>query len=703
MRQTLATLLLILSLTGCQVREASLSEYPPTRRSDQIDEYHGIEVADPYRWLEQNTDETRDWIVAQNDLLENYVSAVPTLDSLHERLLEIRRYGRFGAPVRRGGLYFYTHTEAGANHGELFVQEGLEGEARKVLAFEDVVGDPEHRIGGYSASPDGRHVVWASQAPTGWGWLDLASVADGRPYDERIQGIAGNSAIWTHDNVGFFYLSYGDIEALTAGAEPVSQVRYHRVGTSPSEDELVYERPDQPQMLFAPKLSDDGRWLVVSLNDGSSALNEVVYLDVTKSERTFIPLIDEADAGYTFEGNVGTRFFFQTSLDAPRGRLIAIDIDRPTRKHWTELIPQRDTPLAGVSHIGGRLVVRSTEHARPVVEVWTYEGQFESRLELPTIGLLVGFVDDPESSLTFYRLNSLHDPGTTYRVDLRTGISTVHQRLELAHDPDDYEIKQVFYESTDGARVPMFLAHRKDVPLRSKRPLFMYGYGHGGWVAFPWFQPHLISWLDMGGTYALPGLRGGGEYGREWQEAGTLLNKPNTIDDFIAAAEWLIEHEYTTADQLVANGGSASGVVPAAAVVRRPDLFGAAVIDFPFLDMLRYHQFTAMKGWTRGYGSADDAEEFDVLYGYSPLHNLREGECYPAILTLVGEDDTATVPMHGYKFTAAFQQAQGCDSPGLLKFIEGAGHYSYGTSTEEAARTEAQILGFLVRALGIKS
>lgn len=689
--------------------------YPPAPRGDRVDTYHGIEVADPYRWLEEDSAETAGWIESQGKLLRAFVEPVAQLGELEARLSEIRRYDSVGLPVRRGGRYFYVQTEAGALNGALFSRQGLEGEAHEILNFGEAIREPGHTLGGFSVSPDGEHVAWSALSQAGWGFLEIAGTAggttDGTTPGERISGVAGGGVQWTHDSLGFFYVRYGELESLHAGtADPRPQIYYHRLGTDPAGDELIYARDDRPSMLFTPRVSDDGRYLVVGLNDGDRNRNTVIYRPIgggAGRKETFRTLIEPADAAYVFEGNDGSRFFFRTTLSAPRSRVVAVDPERPEREAWTEVIPERDAPLQSVSHIGGRLVVVSTVHARPVVETWTTDGRREAVLDLPAIGLVGGFADDPAGRLAFYRMNSLIDPGTIYRVDLDTGESHVHHRPDLAFDPEDFEIKQVFYESPGGpngrdpARIPMFLAHRKDVPLTGDRPLVMYGYGHGGWVAFPWFQPHLLAWLEMGGTYALPGLRGGGEYGREWQEAGTRREKPTTIADFVAAAEWLIERGYTSPERLVANGGSASGVVPAAAAVQRPELFAAALIDFPFLDMLRYHHFTTLKGWTRGYGSADDRQDFEILRAYSPLHNLEEGRCYPATLTVVGEEDITTPPLHGYKFTAALQRAQGCENAALLKLVPGAGHYVYGLSPESAARTEAEILAFLLRSLDL--
>ncbi|MCB1036469.1 MAG: S9 family peptidase [Acidobacteria bacterium] len=674
-------------------------EVPPTRRVAQVDVYHGVKVPDPYRWLEEPSQERSEWIEAQQRLLESFVATVPKREELERRLLAIRRYDSVGTPQTRGEELFYVETPAGEVHGSLYVRRGFDGPPRAVLDFGQLIREEGHTLGGFTVSEDGRYVAWASLSQAGWGFLEVADVAGGKVRPERIAGVGGASAIWTHDHRGFFYVSFGEYEALEAGTvEPRPTILYHRLGTDPSQDEVIYSRSDRPAMLFTPKLSDDGRYLVVGLNDGDRSRNTVVVKDL-RTDTGFVPLIEPADASFVFEGNVGSRFFFQTTFGAPRGRVVAFDLEQPGRDRWQEVIPEREAPLGSVSHVGGRWVVSSTVHARPVVEIWSHEGRLDSTLDLPSIGLLGGLADDPAGRFTYYRINNLFDPGSVYRIDVEDRSVALHHRPKMAFDPEAFELRQVFYEGADGTRIPMFLAYRKDLPLAGDRPLFMYGYGHGGWVGFPWFQPHLVVWLEMGGTYALPGLRGGGEYGLEWQEAGTPLNKPRTVSDYVAAAEWLIGKGYTSPGKLVANGGSASGVLPAAAAVARPELFAAALIDFPFLDMFRYHLFTSVKGWTRGYGSSEVAEEFEVLRSYSPLHNLEAGRCYPPMLTVVGEEDQLTLPFHGYKFTAALQAAQGCPHPALVKLVAGGGHYVYGTTPEAAARTESEILAFLLASL----
>lgn len=695
----LAALVLATLAAACTGPAAHL-ESPPTRRGDRVDLYHGVEVADPYRWMEdEESAETRAWVAAQGMLLDRYLAAGPgpALADLERRLERIHGFERYTGAQRAGGLELVLRFPSGAARGEILARRP--GEPFRTVVDLSAVVEAPLRTFGFTPSDDGAHVVWAARHPAGWGWLQAARVADGALVDAPIPGVRGNSAVWSADHGGFWYVSYGDPEALIGGAaEPRARLLYHRLGTDPAEDEEVYAPADRPSLLMTPKLSADGRYLVLELYEGTGTVNTLLVRDL-EGGTGFVEVIAEADAAYVFEAAEGRRLFLRTDLDAPRGRLVVVDLDRPQRRHWRQVIPQRQSNLNGVSHVGGLLLVQTTRHALPGLEVWSPQGELLREVELPSVGLLAGLPDQPDAPVTYVRTNNLVDPGTVYRLDLRDGASEVVARPDLPYDPDDYEIRQVFYGSFDGTRVPMFLVHRREVPLQGDNPLLMYGYGHGGWVAFPWFQPHLVAWLDLGGTYALPGLRGGGEYGAEWQRAGERVNKPNTLGDYLAAAEWLIDNGYTGADKLVANGGSASGVVPAAAVVRRPDLFAAALIDFPFLDMLRYHHFTTIPGWTRGYGSAEDPEEFKVLHGYSPLHNLEQGRCYPAVLTVVGEEDTATVPMHGYKFTAALQHAQGCPNPVLLKAIPGAGHYQYGTDVESTIRTEAEILRFLLRAV----
>ncbi len=700
---------LLLPALGCSEPSASEGadaertfEYPAAERSDQVDDYHGVAVADPYRWMEEeDSDATRGWIAEQDRLFQAYATRSGSLDGLQRRIGGMSAFDRYGQPLRAGEFYFTTYTPAGKRHPIVVWQRGLNGKQRELFDSAEMLGDPDHGFGGISPSKDGSLVAFASTSPKGWGWMEILRVADGKKIDGTFDGIAGASAVWTHDNAGFFYLRYGKYDALEAGTEARPALYYHEIGTKQAADKLLYQSAASGGALLGHKLSDDGRYLVLSVFAGGRSENRVLYRDLQDREDRWITLVEEADASYVFEGNEGRRFLFQTTFEAPRGRLVAVDLDRPARSEWVEVLPEREEPLASVSHIGDRWVVQSVRDAKPIVELYRSDGTLEKKLDLPTIGLLSGFSDDPESDEAFYSLNSLHDPGTIYRVNLKTGKSKVFRRPDLAHDPDDFVIEQVFFTASDGARVPMFIAHRKGLERSADNPLLMYGYGHGGWVAFPWYQTHLVEWMKLGGVYALPGIRGGGEYGTEWQAAGTKHNKQRTIDDFIEASEWLIEQGYTSANRLVANGGSASGVLAAAAVVQRPELYGAALIEFPFLDMLRYQHFQVIKGWTSGYGSAEVAEDFEVLRRYSPLHNLEPGACYPAVLTVIAGEDSSTVPMHGYKFTAALQAAQGCDRPAMLKTIPGVGHYSYGADPDERAENLAEIIGFLIEALDL--
>jgi prolyl oligopeptidase len=421
-------------------------------------------------------------------------------------------------------------------------------------------------------------------------------------------------------------------------------------------------------------------------------------------------LLDKADAAYTFLGNEGTRFWIYTDLEAPRGRVVAIDLTKPQREHWTEVIPQAEETIAGGSLAGGnalglfgdRFVIMYMKDGRPLVKVFDRQGRFQYEVDLPDGGSiwggLSGAQNDPE---VFYQFLGLTDPSTIHRLNLETGKSTIFHRSKLRFNPDDCVTTQVFYKSKDGTRVPMFVSHKKGLQPDGSHPAFMYGYGAFGWSSFLWYQPQVLVWMEMGGVYAQPSLRGGGEYGEAWHQAGMKLNKQNAIDDYIAAAEWLIANKYASPSKLVANGGSASGALAGAAVIQRPDLFNACIIDRPALDMIRFDQFTGAGHWIQEFGSSTNAEEFQALYAYSPYHNLKPGQCYPATMIMVGDRDEVTVPMHAYKFTAALQAAQGCGQPVLLKMMWGAGH-NFGATTEQMIDSMADEITFLARALNLE-
>jgi prolyl oligopeptidase len=699
-----AIVFFILGITSTNVTAQQL-DYPTTRKVNQVDVYHGVEIQDAYRWLEDMDDhETLSWVRAQEALTTSFLASVGEREHLESRLLAMQTYDNLQLPLRGGNRYFLQETPAGEVSPQIYVQKGIEGDRRLLLDTSDKFDPSTNPYRWMVQEPGGRHVAFhEGLGQSGWRRIHVFDVDEGQ-FREELRGYRagrGNMS-WTPDGAGFFYTRYEEPERdkIMEAVVRNSTVYYHELGTSQNADLLVFERPDEPTWLFFPRVTHDGRYLIIT--EASEPNTRVFVMDLRNPNSSVRALIPEADANFTFEASDGSRLVFRTTLDASNGRLVAIDVNRPNRKQWIELVsPDEKAVLNSVSEVGDRLVLQYTQDARPFVRIHSMSGDFLYDLELPTVGLLGGFADDRSSSVTFYRFNNLFDPGSNYAVDLKKGKSRLFSRPDLPFDPDDFELEQTFYESKDGTRVPMFVARSKSNAKDAGDPVFMYGYGAYKWAAFPWYQPHVLAWMEMGGVYAMPGIRGGGEYGEAWYQAGILQNKQNGIDDYIAAAEYLINEGYTTAAKLVANGGSASGVIAGAAIIQRPELFGAAVIDVPALDMLRFHKFGSGGNWIPEYGSPEDRGDFDALRAYSPYHNIKPGTCYPPTMTMIGTEDDSTPPMHGYKFVAAMQSNSTCGNANVLKVLWNTGHaWNLGKTPEQRAKTGADQIAFLVKVLG---
>ncbi|MCI0490816.1 MAG: prolyl oligopeptidase family serine peptidase [Blastocatellia bacterium] len=700
------SILLPFSLAGAQKK----IDYPVTKRVDQVDTFHGVTVADPYRWLEEmDSDETRAWARAQDDLAESFLKSLPAREAFRERIASISKYDLYSAPVRARGRYFFTKSLDGVgNNALLYAQDGPNAEPRLVL--DPRPDDLKLRAFQHDFYPsnDGRFVACSLvRGQSRWRQMKIIG-ADGQAQPDLLTGIhaISNNIAWSKDDEGFFYVRF---EEPKAGEEMKAAVNargiyYHRLGSKQSEDRLVYSRPNQRGWIFTPYVTDDGRYLIIDARNGGSSKNHILYSDLTLPKGEAIELFKD-DAAHTFLGSRGTRFFFYTDREAPRGRIVAVDIDSPYR--MTTVVSESKEPIAGGSLVGGnavgmfgsRFAAMYLSEASPLIRIFDIGGRLQQTLKLPEgSSVWGGFSGTRSGDEIFYALLTLTSPRTIYRLDLRTGKASVFRRAELNFKESDFAIKQVFYQSKDGTRVPMFLAHKKGIKLDGSNPALMYGYGAFGWNSFLFYQPQVLAWMEMGGIYALPRIRGGGEYGADWHNQGMKLKEQNSIDDFIAAARWLIANKYTSASKLVANGGSASGALVGAAIIQRPELFGAALIDIPVLDMLRYERFGAARTWTQEFGSVENADEFKALLSYSPYHNLKPGRCYPPTLIRVGERDETATPLHGYKFAAAMQAAQGCASPVLLKVIWGAGH-NLGATDEQVIESRADELAFLALAL----
>ncbi len=694
--------------------------YPQARRGEQVDIYHGTQVADPYRWMENSKDaEVADWIKAQEDLLQRFVRRVPARDAIEKRISELVTYDSYtnaGSLVtpyvsKRGSRYFFIKTQAGRSEPVLYAQAGRNA-APEVLI--DVSANSKgEKIGliGYEPSPNGQRVaLFLSQAGSRWLTLKVLDVATRKELADLITDAhtLGGNVSWAANGQGFFYTKFAKRES-DAGSAPTPvnpKIYLHQLGQAQSDDRLMYEQSDDQNSLFTHQVTADGRHLVLTTLEGSNPNNRVFYKDLQKPNAPVTPLFENVVASYTFLGGQGTRFWFYTDREAPRGRVIVVDVTRS--EAWQEVVGQSAEAISAGSTVGGnalgmfgnRLVLMYMKDSNPRLRIFDLRGRLQHEVQLPSGGTIWGGLSGTQNDdEVFYQFLSLTSPGLFYRLDLRSRQNQVFLRPQVKLNPNDYETKQVFYQSKDGTRVPMFIAHRKGLKLDGNNPAYMYGYGAMSWVAFLFYQPHVITWLDMGGVYAIPGIRGGGEYGEDWHQAGVKQKKQNAVDDYIAATQWLIQNRYTSAAKFVANGGSASSaVVAAAAITQHPELYGAAVLDIPVFDMLRYHLFTNGRYWLSEFGSPDNAEEFKALLAFSPYHNLKDGQCYPPTIINVGERDTVALPLHAYKFTARLQRAQGCANPVLLKTMRGAGH-NFGATPEQRINSWTDQLTFLVDVL----
>lgn len=700
--------------------------YPETRRGDVVDVYHGESVADPYRWLEDpDAPETAAWVAAQNRLTRAFLDATPARAAIEQRLKQLWNYERYGLPVKRGGRYFYTRNDGLQNQSVLYVADAVDGPARVLLDPNTLSPDGTTALTGFALSDDGRWLAYGlAKAGSDWQSWRVREVATGRDLDDVLEWIKFSGAAWTHDGLGFFYSRYDEPapgEQLTA-ANYYQKLYYHRLGTPQSADRLILERRDEKEWGFSGEVTEDGRYLIVSVWKGTDPRNQIFYADLAAAgwgqpaapgaaggdttpplpadAPPIVELLTGFDARYEFVGHAGNAFFFRTDRDAPRHRLVAIDPRRPEPAAWRVVLAETDDNLESAHHVGGRFVAVYVVDAASVARVVSLDGQFQRDVPLEGLGSFGGFggrADDPE---TFFAFTSFTVPTTIYRFDVATGAARIVRRPQVDFRPEDYETRRVFVTSADGTRVPLFLTHRRGLKPNGNLPTLLYGYGGFDIALLPGFSSGRVLWLEQGGVYAQACLRGGGEYGRAWHDAGRLKNKQRVFDDFIAAAEWLVREGYTRPARLAISGRSNGGLLVGAALTQRPELFGAAVPGVGVLDMLRFHKFTIGWAWVSEFGSADDPAMYPVLRAYSPLHNLRPGVAYPATLVITADHDDRVVPAHSFKFTAALQQAQGGAAPILARIETRAGHGA-GTATTKQIEELADTYAFLVRALGL--
>jgi prolyl oligopeptidase len=678
--------------------------YPKTAKVDQVDEYHGVKVADPFRWLEDDTSaETKSWVEAQNKVTFPYLESIPQRAPIKERLTEVWNYEKFGVPFKQGGRYFYTKNDGLQNQSPLYTVKSFTEEPRVLLDPNKLSADGTIALSGYDITEDGKQMAYGlSTSGSDWQEWRVRDVETGEDKSDLVKWVKFSGASWTHDGKGFFYSRYDEPkegESLK-GANYYHKLFYHRAGTPQSEDQLIYERKDEKEWGFGASVTDDGKYAIINVWKGTDRKNLLFYKDLSVPSSKVVELIKEFEAEFDFIDNNGAVFWLSTDLDAPRRRVIAIDTTKPDRANWRELIPQAAETLRGVSTVGAKFHATYLKDAYTQVKVFDLAGKFMREVKFPTLGSAFGFGGKRTDTETFYFFTSFLYPGTVYRYDTTTGDATEFRKPKVDINPDLYETKQVFYQSKDGTKVPMFITHRKGISLNGQNATYLYGYGGFDAAITPSFSPSIATWLEMGGVYAVANIRGGGEYGKDWHEAGKKLNKQNVFDDFIAAAEWLIANEYTSTPKLAIGGGSNGGLLVGACITQRPDLFGAALPAVGVLDMLRFNKFTIGWAWVSDYGSSEDPDEFKALYAYSPLHNIKSGTSYPATLITTADHDDRVVPAHSFKFAAAIQDANAGPNPVLIRIETKAGHGA-GKPTSKQIEEQADRWGFLVKNLGM--
>ncbi len=679
--------------------------YPSSHKSDRVDNYHGTVVADPYRWLENpDSPETRAWIESQNQVTFGYLSEIPAREKIKQRLTQLWDYEKYSIPFKEGEQYFYFKNDGLQNQSVLYTLKSLDAEPRVLLDPNKLSEDGTVALSGLSISEDGKLLAYGiSTSGSDWQEWKVRDVETGEDLQDRLQWIKFSGASWTHDSQGFFYSRYDEPNEKTQ-LEDVNyyqKLYYHQLGKPQTEDVLVYHRPDQKEWGFSGDVTEDGRYLIISVWLGTDSKNLVFYKDLTNPNAEVVELINQFEANYSFIDNDGSVFYFRTDLNAPRGRLIAIDTNKPAPENWQEIIPQSAETLESVGILNNQLVADYLKDAHTQIKIFDLKGEFIREVELPGLGSAGGFGGKRDDTETFYNFTSFTIPGTIYRYDMVTGKSEVFREPKVDFNPDDYQTKQVFYHSKDGTRVPMFISHKKGIKLDGNNPTYLYAYGGFNASMTPGFSVNLLVWMEMGGVYAMPNLRGGGEYGEEWHQGGMKEKKQNVFDDFIGAAEWLIANKYTKTDKLAIAGGSNGGLLVGACMTQRPDLFGAALPAVGVMDMLRFHKFTIGWAWTTEYGSPDNPEEFPVLYAYSPLHNLKPDTAYPATLITTADHDDRVVPAHSFKFAAALQANHTGDAPVLIRIETKAGHGA-GKPTAKIIEEAADKWAFLVRTLNVE-
>ena len=696
-------------------------KYPAAHTVDQVDDYFGTKVSDPYRWMENvDSPQVKQWVDAENTLTHSYLDRIPGREAIKNRLMALTDYERFTAPEKHGSRYFYSHNTGLQNQAVLFWQEGLTGEPRVLIDPNTLSKDGTVALNGMGITDDGKLMVYAtSDAGSDWVTWHVKDISIGNDLPDRVEWSKFSTASWMKDNSGFFYEGYERPDKITKASSLKTsnyfhKVYFHKLGTPQAQDALIFERPDEKELnLFGTHTTDDGRFLVFSMNRGTSPNNQITIRDLKNSDSQhpdagLIKLVTTEEAEFEPVANDGTYFWFKTTLDAPNGKVIGIDLAHPERSAWKTLIPETKKSLDSLTMVHDTLIVQYLADAQSLVEFHDRDGKLIKKYELPAIGSAGGFQGKRTDSETFFTFTNFTTPATVYRLDLTSGQTSVYREPKVKFDPAKFETKQVFFTSKDGTRVPIFLTYKKGLKLDGQNPTLLYGYGGFNVSLPPAFAPAYVLWMEMGGVYAQVTLRGGGEYGKAWHEAGMKTHKQNVFDDFIGAAEWLIANKYTSTPKLAIKGESNGGLLVGACELQRPELFGAALPGVGVMDMLRFDKFTIGWAWKADYGApSENKDEFEAIYKYSPLHNVKPGTHYPPTLITTADHDDRVFPAHSFKFAATMQAAvsasgpaQASPNPVLIRIETRAGHGG-GMPLSKRVDLAADEYVFVVKALGM--
>ncbi|QCR24169.1 prolyl oligopeptidase family protein [Pontibacter sp. SGAir0037] len=675
--------------------------YPDTKKVNHTDDYFGTKVADPYRWQETHDDELDQWIAEENKVTQTYFSSIPFRDKIKDRLTQIWNYPKYGAPFKKGGKYYFYKNDGLQNQSVLYVQESLEAEPKVFLDPNKFSEDGTVALTSLAFSKDATYAVYGtSSGGSDWNTFYVLDVATGKKLDDQVDWVKFSGASWYKN--GFFYSRY---DAPTEGNKLANKnefhkVYYHKIGTPQSQDQLVYEDKEHALRNFYGGTTDDERFLVLYASEGASGANALYYKDLADAKSTIKPIVTNFESEYSVVDNVGDKLLVHTNKNAPRYRLVLIDPKKPQEQHWQVVIPESENVMTGASLVSGRIITTYMKDAASEVLVFDTKGKQLSKVELPAIGTVGGFSGEKEDKEVFFTFTSFTYPATIYRYDVPNNKVTLFRKAEVNVDTDACETKQIFYTSKDGTQVPMFIVHKKGLQLNGNNPTYLYAYGGFNVSMTPGFSIANMLWLENGGVYAMPNLRGGGEYGEEWHKAGMTPNKQNVFDDFIAAAEYLIKEGYTSSEKLAVSGGSNGGLLVGAFMTQRPKLAKVAIPAVGVMDMLRFHKFTIGWAWVPEYGSSDNEAQFKNLYAFSPLHNIKEGVKYPATLVKTADHDDRVVPAHSFKFIAELQDKGAPGNPYLIRIDVRAGHGA-GKPTSLVIQEWADTWSFIYHNMGV--